>query len=767
MRIKQEKLWSAYNMEKTENAVRSRLLEAGKEEFRDRGFLKASLRAICKKADVTTGALYFFFESKAALFEEIVKETVEKLKELTGDFSNREKQLQPEEYDRILMEFIWENRDIARILMDGAEGTRYDNFREDTCIRMEQFLRENLQKKCGKEVDSDLVHILAETKLQGYSELLRGDYSKEKFMEIFRIAAIGIITALCVLVLRENRSDIAALIGITGGVIILLSLIDYFTQIFDFLRRFIEKTGIDGSVMMQRVSGSFRVPVPDEMNVDPVDGIDVVTTLDVDIQDVAEKALRDQLIAMQADWGTAILMEVATGEIRAMANLTRYSDERVVEDFNYAIGMNLEPGSTEKLASLITLLDDAGASLDETYDTGDGRIVIGRAKVVDSHACGLLTLKGVFEKSSNVGFAMAVNKYYRDDPKRFVDHLCKMGLDQPLGLQIAGEQKPVIRKPGDKWWDGTTLTMMSYGYALRLTPLKTLTFYNAVANGGKMVSPLLVKELRQYGQTLRTFGARTMVSSIASRETLEEVREAMRGVVEEGTARRMRSRYYSVGGKTGTAQIAMGRSGYTDRNGGRHYLGTFVGYFPEDDPKYSCLVAVKTYNAPGHRRYYYGGTVAGPVFKAIADRVYVKNTAWQKPVSETGDKSAKKPFVKAGRVEQMREVGYRFDIPYEGRRREKPWKELASIDSTGAVYTEYDERGGKVPCVVGMGLKDAIYLLERQGMSVSFSGAGTVLSQSVPAGSKARRGQTVSLILGVEPLPEGETVRHEKTRRTE
>ncbi len=525
--------------------------------------------------------------------------------------------------------------------------------------------------------------------------------------------------------------------------------------------------GIDGSVMMQRVSGSFRVPVPDEMNVDPVDGIDVVTTLDVDIQDVAEKALRDQLIAMQADWGTAILMEVATGEIRAMANLTRYSDERVVEDFNYAIGMNLEPGSTEKLASLITLLDDAGASLDETYDTGDGRIVIGRAKVVDSHACGLLTLKGVFEKSSNVGFAMAVSQYYRDDPKRFVDHLCKMGLDQPLGLQIAGEQKPVIRKPGDKWWDGTTLTMMSYGYALRLTPLKTLTFYNAVANGGKMVSPLLVKELRQYGQTLRTFGARTMVSSIASRETLEEVREAMRGVVEEGTARRMRSRYYSVGGKTGTAQIAMGRSGYTDRNGGRHYLGTFVGYFPEDDPKYSCLVAVKTYNATGHRRYYYGGTVA----RAGVQGDRRPGVCEEYGLAETCFGNGRQVREEAFRQGRPRRADARsrlpFDIPYEGRRREKPWKEFTSIDSTGAVYTEYDERGGKVPCVVGMGLKDAIYLLERQGMIVSFSGAGTVLSQSVPAGSKARRGQTVSLILGVEPLPEGETVRPEKTRRTE
>ena len=194
-------------MEKTENAVRSRLLEAGMEEFRDRGFLKASLRAICKKADVTTGALYFFFESKSALFEEIVEETVEKFKEITGDFSNQEKQLQPEENDRILMEFIWENRDIARILMDGAEGTRYDNFREDTCTKMEQFLQENFREKCGKEADGDLVHILAETKLQGYSELLRGDYSREKFLEIFRMLKIGSSQSFLAVAAEINRNQ--------------------------------------------------------------------------------------------------------------------------------------------------------------------------------------------------------------------------------------------------------------------------------------------------------------------------------------------------------------------------------------------------------------------------------------------------------------------------------------------------------------------------------------------------------------------------------
>ena len=423
--------------------------------------------------------------------------------------------------------------------------------------------------------------------------------------------------------------------------------------------------------------------------------------------------------------------------------------------------MNMEPGSTQKLASLITLLDDAGASLDEKYDTGNGTAIIGRTKVTDTHGYGLLTLKGVFEKSSNVGFAKAVNKYYKDDPKRFVEHLYKMGLNEPLHLQIAGGQNPVIRKPGDRWWDGTTLTNMAYGYALLLTPMKTLTFYNAVANDGRMVSPLFVKELRQYGQTLRTYRARTMVSSIASDETLKEVRAAMRGVVEEGTGRILKSRYYKVGGKTGTAQIPVnGR--YTDRNGGRHYLATMVGYFPEDDPKYSCLVALKTYNAPGHRRFYYGASLAGPVFRAIADRVYAKNTAWQDPLSQRKEKTDEKPRLKAGCADEMREVAYRFDVRYEGRRGRTDWRGVEAVDSAGIAYTSYEGWSDEVPSVVGIGLKEAVYLLERRGMVVAFSGVGGVESQSVPAGTKVRRGMLIRLELGCTPLEPGIYLKEKK-----
>ena len=507
--------------------------------------------------------------------------------------------------------------------------------------------------------------------------------------------------------------------------------------------------GIDGNTLMQRVSGSFKVPVPDAENVEPVNGIDVVTTLDVDIQDVAETALKRQLDLGHAQWGTVVLMEVATGEIRAMANLTRKGEGQFVEDFNYAIGMNLEPGSTFKLASLIALLDDAKMTLDDKIDTEGGTARVGKAKIVDSHKDGVLTLRQVFEHSSNVGFAKAVWEHYQNDPARFVDFICGMGLAKELGMQIAGEATPVVKHPGERYWDGTTLAMMAYGYALRLTPMHTLALYNAVANDGRMVRPLLVRELREYGQTVRTFPTETLVPKICSSETLDKVRGCLEGVVNEGTARVLKSPYYTVAGKTGTAQIAQGRHGYTDARGGRHYLATLVGYFPADKPKYSCIVAIKTYYGSGSYHTYYGASLSGPVFRAIADRVVASQVEWQEPISKRYDGKWEGPVsLKGGPAPQVRRVSSKLSLPVEGERRGRGWVQTRT-DSTFVEVIPLEQQAGRVPDVRGMGLKDAVYLLEKSGLKVSFRGRGRVVSQSVPPGAEVHRGEVVGIVLEV------------------
>lgn len=509
--------------------------------------------------------------------------------------------------------------------------------------------------------------------------------------------------------------------------------------------------GTDGNVLMQRISGTFRIPVPDELSVEPVNGYDVVSTIDVDLQDVAETALKKQLLNLKADWGTAILMEVETGEIRAIANLTR-KGETVVEDYNYAVGMNLEPGSTFKLASLIALLEDAGASLDEEYDTGNGTMMIGRARVVDTKGYGNLTLREVFAKSSNIGFGLAVNKYYQDNPQKFVDNLIKMGLDKPTGIPISGEPKPIIYNPGDRAWSGVTLTMMSYGYAVRMTPLKTLTLYNAVANKGKMVQPMFVRELQQYGGTVKSYRPVVLVDKIASDKTIKLVDQTLKDVVEEGTGGLLRNPYYSVAAKTGTAQIAQDSRGYTDSRGGRHYLATMAGYFPADNPKYSCIVVMKTYNGPGDYRLFYGAQVPGPVFKAIADRVYARSTDLQVPVSKVNEKAAETPAIKTGHTEEAVRVARRFKVPVETPRGSSWYAETETRVTGDSVVHEIiriDENSGTVPYVVGMGLKEALYLLEKEGLTVSFSGTGTVRSQSVAAGQPVEKGTLVSLRLGL------------------
>ena len=289
-----------------------------------------------------------------------------------------------------------------------------------------------------------------------------------------------------------------------------------------------ELAGVDGVTAVQKISGNFWMPIPNPGNINSIDGYDIVTTIDIEVQETAEASLREQLIKHDAIWGTAILMEVATGEIRAIANLNKQvtSDGKVsyVEDYNYGVGMNMEPGSTFKLVSLMALLDDAKAGINETFDTGDGVAYMTpyKVKVTDSHQGGFgrISLKRIFEVSSNIGFAKAINKYYGANPERFTDYLYKLGIADKYDLQIPGEAAPMIRRPGDRQWDGSTLTMMSFGYALLMTPMHTLAIYNSIANNGRYMKPLLVTEIRNRNTTLKRFEPEVINEHICSQSTL-------------------------------------------------------------------------------------------------------------------------------------------------------------------------------------------------------------------------------------------------------
>jgi len=508
--------------------------------------------------------------------------------------------------------------------------------------------------------------------------------------------------------------------------------------------------GRHGWVLKQKISSSLWVPVKSPLNVEPVNGKDVVTTIDPDIQDVAEQALRRRLVEASASWGTVVVMEVATGEIHAIANLTRYGQE-CREDANYAIGSRQEPGSTFKLASLLALVDDAGMDIDDKVDTEHGRVTLDGKQYVDDHPVdSLLTLKQVFELSSNVGFIKCIRKHYKERPQRFIDFVSQLGMRQSLGTRIDGEAVPMMWTPADKGkgqWSRLTLNAMAYGYGFEISPLHTLTLYNAVANDGCMVRPRLIREIRQYGQTLEEFPTEYINRKICSESTLRKVRECLEGVVDAGTGSALKNPYYSVAAKTGTAQVANGRGGYVDEYGGRNYLATMVGYFPADSPKYSCIVAIKTYYGRGNYVNYYGAGLAGPVFKAVADRIYSSNVQWQQPVREKIPQRSRAPVeLKGGDGEQIRCAAGELGIELQRDGRLKGWTSTVS-DSALVRTFRMDIDEGRVPSVKGMGLKDAVYLLESLGLRVSFSGKGRVVSQSVAPGARINKGQSIFLTL--------------------
>ncbi|HBG86699.1 MAG TPA: peptidoglycan glycosyltransferase, partial [Marinilabiliaceae bacterium] len=319
--------------------------------------------------------------------------------------------------------------------------------------------------------------------------------------------------------------------------------------------------GTPGTSVMKRISGRW---VPEVVS-PPIDGFDIVTTLDIGIQDVAEHALRKQLVKHNAHHGVAILMEVQTGAVKAMVNLHRLSSGVYVEDhFNYAIGESAEPGSTFKLAAIMAALEDGAIKINDSVDTGNGAYRYYDRIMRDSQqgGYGWLSVAEVFEKSSNIGISKIIYENYKDNPRRFVDRLYNMGLNKPLGIEIKGEGRPVMKYPGDNLWSGVTLPWMSIGYEVQMTPLQTLTFYNSVANNGKMVKPMFVKGLSRHGKIVERYSPTVLNSSLASKTTIETAHQLLLGVVERGTARNIRNSNYSIAGKTGTAQVAKGTQGY-------------------------------------------------------------------------------------------------------------------------------------------------------------------------------------------------------------
>lgn len=505
--------------------------------------------------------------------------------------------------------------------------------------------------------------------------------------------------------------------------------------------------GEDGRRLMQRIAGGVYVPVNDEDDDEQAkDGADIISTIDVNYQDLAQKVLKKQLDSIQADFGTVVLMEVATGEIRAIANFTRTPDGDYKEQMNYAIAASAEPGSTFKLASYMAMIDDHKIDTNSTIDANHGTFQVinprnGRValRIHDAEDPGsILTAKRAFEESSNVAVARFVNKSYGSNPQAFIDKLYSFRLNKKDSLQIPGEGKPRIKNTRSEDWNKIqSLWQIAYGYESKLTPLQMLTFYNSVANNGKMISPLFVREIRRMGNTVERFQARVINPKVCSDETLGKIRGMLEGVVLQGTGKLViKNKVYSVAGKTGTAQIANGASGYGDKSS---HQASFCGYFPADKPKYSMIVVISNPRVGSHL----AAWVAGPVFRKIADRVYAHDLQInQQPAQLRFVGNTSMPKVKPGNVKALKQVYQKLGV--------KPLYAAANpgIDtSAGIAFEDVKYRVGTVPPVTGMGLSDALYALGNAGYKVVVRGSGAVATQSIAAGNALPKGSKIYLEL--------------------
>jgi len=516
--------------------------------------------------------------------------------------------------------------------------------------------------------------------------------------------------------------------------------------------------GASGQRLMRYVAGAY-VPV-DGAELEPAEnGKDIITTLDTYMQDVAETALMNMLVSNNSSHGTAIVMETATGKIKAIANLGQRldADKHPIkdkdgnsiydEDLNYGIGKATEPGSIFKLATLMSLLEDKYVTINSKVDCEGGSKEFYGLRIKDTHPNGEMSVKNAFAASSNVAFAKMADQYYHSQPSKFIEHLHHYRLDTLTGVDIdAASAKTTIKKPTNRSWANTTIPFMAHGYEELVTPLHMLMLYNAVANNGKMMKPYLVNSVREYGVDVKTMQPKVLVENICSEETLAQLKECLRAVVDSahGTAHKILSgSTYGIAGKTGTAVTALNNKGYN--KGNKIYQASFIGYFPADAPKYTIAVVIQN---TIESKLHYGADVSGTVFKEISDKIYGRFLSSKQFAATASTDSTQYNFF--GTKNDLAAVFNFLKTPFadsavKGSMRQANMKN--NFSSLNAPLYSSASSGSVTPNVVGMGLKDAVYLLENSGFKVAAAGRGRVMNQSLSAGANFKKGQTISLVL--------------------
>ena len=501
--------------------------------------------------------------------------------------------------------------------------------------------------------------------------------------------------------------------------------------------------GQTGQRLMRYMAGTY-VPV-DGAEIDPENGKDIITTIDSYIQDIAENALMKMMVANNSLQGSCIVMEVKTGKIKAIANLGKRPDGEYLEDYNYAVGRKTEPGSVFKIATLISLLEDKYVDTGTIVDCEGGQKSFYGLRITDSHlGTGLLTVKEAFAQSSNVAFAKLADQYYHNQPRRFYQHLHDLRLDTVSGIDIVGAAVPYIKKPNSKYWAKTTIPFMAHGYEELVTPLNLLMVYNAVANNGKMMKPYLINSINDMGVEIKSFKPQVLVDKICSEATLGKLKACLLAVVENehGTGHSLKNNLYEFGGKTGTAVSAMDNRGYNKRD--KIYQSAFIGFFPFNNPKYSIAVVIQN---GSESKLAYGGVVSGPVFKEVADRLYASKVA-NEPLNKF-EKNRDSSFYKFyGIKSDVNAILSAFNYKETDKTTSGAWATSILNDGKAQLVADnFSNLKNKVPDVNGLGLKDAVFLLENMGLKVVALGKGKVIYQSLAQNSDFNKGQSIKIEL--------------------